>query len=100
MAAPCDCTKRTGGCNKPTNLCTCKHCDCALTLKDRQHEITRIQQFESKARDDAHFRQLILNRATKCGTEKRTRFIAMLKRIGRTDLASFIEMTMKEREEK
>ena len=93
----CSCSTRVGGCNNPRSLCKCSSCDCSYTYDKRKHEIDRINQFEEEARDDAHFKQKILNRAAKCGTEKRARFIKFLKEIGRVDLASFIEMTMRER---
>ena len=65
--------------------------------KDIAHEKMRISQFEAKSKgDDAKFRQLILNRASKCGEAKRARFVSMLKYIGREDLASFISLTMKQ----
>lgn len=62
-------------------------------------EVSRIEQFEEEARDDAHFRQKILNRASKCGPEKRERFIQSLRDMDRADLAGFIEMTFKQRGE-
>lgn len=95
----CKCSARVGGCNNPRNLCDCTWCECGYTLKERQHEVDRINQFEAQARDDAHFRQKIFNRAAKCGQEKRERFITFLKEIGRQELASFVEMTMKQRGE-
>lgn len=61
------------------------------------HEVDRINQFKEKARDDNHFRSLILNRASKCSAEKRERFIDTLRAMGRKDLAGFIQMTLKQR---
>lgn len=95
----CSCMGRVGGCNDPDNLCKCSSCDCYRTFEDRKHELNRIKQFKGKARDDQHFKQLIFNRAAKCGEEKRKRFIETLKNLGRQDLASFVEMTFKARGE-
>jgi hypothetical protein len=64
-----------------------------------KHEIERVNQFKEKSRDDQHFRQLILNRAAKCGPDKRERFIETLRYMNREDLAGFVEMTMKQRGE-
>ncbi len=74
----------------------CRMCSVEYN-KELQHEVERINQFKAKSRDDDHFRQLILNRASKCGPDKRDRFIKMLRHIGRNDLAAFIEMCMKQR---
>ena len=68
--------------------------------KDMDHEKMRIRQAEEKSKgDDQKFRSIILLRATRCGDDKRERFIEMLKKIGRSDLAGFIEMTFKSRSE-
>ena len=67
--------------------------------KEFQHEVDRIQQFKDKSRDDSHFRQMIFNRASKCGPGKRERFIQTLRRMKRDDLASFVELTFKQRGE-
>jgi hypothetical protein len=66
--------------------------------KELAHERMRITQFTTKADgDDQKFRQLILLRATRCGPAKLERFIMNLRKIGRDDLASFIEMCMKDK---
>lgn len=93
------CGSRVGGCNDPEDLCNCSWCECSRTFKDRKHELDRIRQFKKKARDDQHFKQMVFNRASKCGEDKRVRFIGTLKKIGRQDLASFVEMTFKQRGE-
>ena len=67
--------------------------------QEYKHEIERINQFKEKARDDAHFKQLIFNRAAKCGPGKRERFIETLRIIKRDDLAGFVEMCFKQRGE-
>lgn len=67
--------------------------------KEYQHEVDRIHQFKDKSRDDTHFRQMIFNRAAKCGPGKRERFIQTLRQMKRDDLASFVEMTFKQRGE-
>lgn len=69
------------------------------STEDYKHEVARINQFKEKSRDDAHFRQLILNRASKCGPDKRERFIDTLRYMKREDLASFVEMCFKQRGE-
>lgn len=94
------CSTRVGGCNDPEDLCKCNWCDCYSSFKDRKHELDRIKQFKKKARDDQHFKQLIFNRASKCGEAKREKFVQTLKRVGRVDLASFVEMTFKARADK
>lgn len=66
---------------------------------DYIHEVERINQFKEKSRDDAHFKQLIFNRASKCGPEKRERFIETLRYMKRDDLASFVELCFKQRGE-
>lgn len=72
---------------------------CTRTSKQFKWEMDRIHQFEKKARDDDHFRQMILNRAAKCGPEKRERFIQTLKEMDRQDLAAFISLCLKQRGE-
>jgi hypothetical protein len=67
--------------------------------KEYQHEVNRIKQFQEKSRDDAHFKQLIFNRAAKCGPSKREKFIETLRKMKRNDLASFVEMCFKQRDE-
>ena len=64
-----------------------------------KHEIDRINQFQEKARDDSHFKQLIFNRASKCSPDKRERFMDALRYIKRNDLASFVEMCFRQRGE-
>jgi hypothetical protein len=65
-----------------------------------EHEKLRIAQAEKKAAgDDAKFRGIILLRATRCGPEKRKRFIEMLYAIDRNDLAAYIQYCFKERSE-
>lgn len=79
----------------------CRACD--KTDKEYtklRHEFDRVHQFQEKARDDNHFRQLILNRASKCSPVKRERFIQTLRQMDREDLAGFIEMCFKQRGEK
>lgn len=61
--------------------------------KSYYHEVDRIHQFKAKARDDKHFRQSILNRASKCGPEKRRRFIQVLRKMGQHELAGFVKLT-------
>lgn len=79
----------------------CRACDKNdKVFVKKKHEYDRIHQFEEEARDDAHFRQKILNRASKCSPEKRERFVETLREMDREDLASFIELCFKQRNDK
>jgi len=62
--------------------------------KKWKHEIDRIMQFEAKSRDEDHFRQLLLTRASRCGAEKKERFIRALREMELDDIAGFIQMLM------
>ena len=64
-----------------------------------KHEISRINQFKEKSRDDSHFKQLIFNRASKCSADKRERFMDALRYMKRDDLAAFVEMCFRQRGE-
>lgn len=68
---------------------------CRYESKAYQHEVDRINQFISKAKDEEHLRSLLLRRAAKCGPEKLGKFVEVLREMKRGDLAGFIEMTMK-----
>ena len=72
-----------------------------INLKDDQyaHEVSRINQFKEKSRDDSHFKQLIFNRASKCSADKRERFMDALRYMKRDDLAAFVEMCFRQRGE-
>ena len=70
-----------------------------LYKEEYKHEIDRINQFKEKARDDAHFKQLIFNRASKCSPGKRERFMDALRYMKRDDLAGFVEMCFRQRGE-
>ena len=55
------------------------------------HEMSRIRQFKNKAKDDEHFKRMLIIRASRCSQEKLDRFCSALRQCGHIDLAGFIK---------